>query len=162
MTLMMPVAVLAFAAVFAGAALVMSFFERLPAVAVAFAAMSVATFSGLATFSGSQLWFWGVAVVIALAIQYAVPTSAGLRRYYTTGGALAGAAVGLALGSQSAVIVSGVAGAFLGYEAFALTPAGRRTHVRRVDINDLAATALPAVVNLSIIMLIYAQLLQVQ
>ena len=128
MTAILPLATLSAATLLAGAALVMAFFRRLPAVAVAFVAMIVAASSDLVAFTSGQYWFWGIAVAIALAIEYmvAAPAVQRARRLYTVGGTLAGAVIGLALGTQAAVIISAAVGAFLGYEAYGMPPAGRR------------------------------------
>lgn len=162
MLTMMPIAILSAASLLGGAAIVMAFFKRMPAAAVAFLAMLVAWSSGLVAFAPSQLWFWGAAVAIALGIQYAVGSVMSRQRaLYTVGGTLAGTVLGLAFGSEAAVIVAGAVGAFLGYGAYGHTPAGRRSgELRRIDA--FAAVALPALVNFSIIMLIFAQLLLIQ
>ena len=163
MLTMLPIAILSAASLLGGAAIVMAFFKRLPAAAVAFLAMLVAWSSGLVAFSPSQLWFWGAAVALALAIRYMVGSAAmsRVRTLYTVGGTLCGSVIGLALGSEAAVIVAGADGAFLGYEAYGHTPAGRRSgEPRRIDA--FAAVALPALGNFSIIMLIFAQLLMIK
>lgn len=149
----------AVAVLLSGAAVVLAFFRRTPAAAVSFAAMVVAGLSGLAVFSGGQYWFWGVAAAIATAIRYvAEPEIPSPLRYYTVGGALAGAVVGLAINSAAAVTVASAVGAFLGFEAFRRTPGGSRTPLAS-PVPALAAVGLPAVVNFSMLMLILSQLL---
>ncbi len=163
MIAMIPMLTLSAAALLCGAALVLAFFRRMPASAVAYISIIVAALSGMVAFTSSQYWFWGVATVIALVITYAVPReSSKARRIYTVGGALAGAVIGLASGTQAAVIIGGAIGAFLGYEAYGMTPAGRKELRPRGSVDEFAALALPAVVNFSMVMIIFAQLLEVQ
>lgn len=159
---MMPITILSIASLLGGAALFMTFLKRMPAAAVAFLAMIVANTSGLVSFTANQLWFWGAAAAIAIAIQYIAGSNMPRQRaLYTIGGALAGAVLGLAFGSEAAVIIAGAVAAFLGYEAYGRTPAGRRHHHHR-HLDAFAAVALPALVNFSIIMLIFAQLLLIK
>lgn len=163
MTAMIPMLTLSAGAVLCGGALVLAFFRKMPSAAVAYISMIISALSGLVFFTSSQYWFWGVATVIALLITYAVPReSSKARRLYTVGGALAGAVIGLASGTQAAVIIGGAVGAFLGYEAYGMTPAGRKEMRPRGSVDEFAALALPAVVNFSMVMLIFAQLVQVQ
>lgn len=161
MILILPIATLSVATLLAGAALVMAFFRRMPAVLPAYAAMVVAQMSDMIIFTSGTLWFWGAAAAIALAIQYMVrPTASRTRQLYTVGASLAGAVIGLAVGTRAAVIIAAAAGAFLGYAAYGRTPAGRMSARPHGSADDMAATALPAVVNFSMLMLIFAQLIQ--
>lgn len=165
MTAILPLATLSAAALLSGAALVMAFFRRMPAVAVAYLSMVIASMSGMVAICGSQYWFWGVAAAIALGIEYLAPVRCQRgRALYTVGGSLAGAAIGLALGTQASVIIGSAVAAFLGYFAWGRTPAGRRSLASSpaIHIEEFAAIALPAVVNFAILMLIFAQLIQVQ
>lgn len=159
MLAMIPLAILAIASLLGGAAMIMAFFRRLPAVVVAFASMIVASLSDMIVFTANQLWFWGIAAAIALAIEYTVrPPQSNTRAIYTVAGALAGAVIGLAMGTEAAVIIASVVGSLLGYMAYGMTPAGRKEGSVRPALDDLASVALPAVVNFSILMLIFAQL----
>lgn len=159
-TLALPVLTLAAATLLAGGALVMAFFKRMPAVALSYIAMLVAAGSGMVAFVASTLWFWAAATAIALAIEYLADDTVGRgHRCYIAGGALAGALVGLVIGSKAAVIVAAAAGAFLGYEAYRRTPAGRDIDAPWQAAGTFAAVALPVVVNFSITMLIFSQLL---
>lgn len=143
-----------------GAGLVLAFFPRIPAVILSFAAMLVAALSGLVIFTPAQLWFWGIAAVIAAAIgRMTYDRSQRTVSYYIAGGALVGALVGLVLATVAAVIVASAAGAFLGLLAWSRTPAGRGSGISG-SLGMLASAGLPAVVNFSMIMLIFAQLLQ--
>lgn len=148
------------ATLLSGAGLVLAFFPRIPAVIVSYAAMLVAALSGLVVFSSAQLWFWGVATLIAAAIGWMTHSpSRGATAYYIVGGALVGALVGLVLSTVAAVILASAAGAFLGLMAWSRTPAGRVAGTGG-SLNLLASAGLPAVVNFSMVMLIFAQLLQ--
>lgn len=143
-----------------GIALVMAFFRRLPAVAVAYAAMLTASLSGVAYFTSGELSFWGAAALIALLINYCVPGRiAKGRRLYTVGATAVGAVIGMAIGSQNAVIIASACGALLGYMAWGKTPAGRRSTPTGRPLDELASTGLPAVVNFSILTLIFARLM---
>lgn len=157
---MPPLLSVTLAAILAGAALVLAFFRKAPAVALAFVAMIVAA-AGPFVFSAATLWFWGAATALALAIQYLAPIHVPARlRAYTVGAALTGAVVGLAFGSTAAVIIGACVGAFLGFIAFRRTPEGRELPSRSAAVQVLAPCALPAVVNFSILMLIFSQLIQ--
>lgn len=150
------------ATLLSGAAIVLAFFPRVPAVLVSFAAFLTAALSGLVAFTGEQLWFWGAASVIAAAIGLMTYTRDGrTARMYIVGGALAGSLVGLVLATVAAVIVSSAAGAFLGLMAFSRTPGGRVSGIGAANAGFLASAGLPAVVNFSMVMLIFAQLLQI-
>lgn len=160
---MMPLAILSAATLLGGAAIMMAFFKRMPAVALAFAAMLVASVSGFVTFTADQLWFWGVATAIALGIQYLGSGAISRQRsLYTTGATLVGTVLGLTLGTEAAVIIAGAVAAFLGYEAYGRTPAGRRHANGHRHLDAFATVALPALVNFSIIMLIFSQLLLIK
>ena len=155
MLLSMPVMMLCVAAVLAGAGAVFAFARRIPAPLVTFAGLAVAAFSGMTAFGSGSLWFWGMAALIASGIAYLEPVPAPrAMRIYTVAGALAGAFVGLVAGTQTWVIVASAAGAVLGRLAYARTPRGASGALRR---DALAAVALPAVVNFSMLMLILAQ-----
>ncbi len=156
----MPIILWSVATMLSGIALVMAFFRRLPAVVFAYAAMLTASLSGLADFSSDQLWFWGAAALIALLITYGVPDRISKsRRLYTVGATAVGAVIGLALGTQAAVIIASACGALLGYMAWGKTPAGRRSTPTGRPLDELASVGLPAVVNFSILTLIFARLI---
>lgn len=141
------------------AAVVMAFFRRLPAAAVAFAGMLVAGLWGGALFLPGQYWFWGIAAAIVTVNLYLteLPPVTSLR-LYTVGGALAGSAVGAAFGSIASLIVAGAVGAFLGFEAFRRTPDGRMnaSFTRRIMI--FADVAIPAAITFFIAAITLAQL----
>lgn len=149
--------VLIIAAIISILAVVMAFLRRMPAAAVAFVGMLVSWWGGMLL--PGQLWFWGIAAAIVTINQYLsdTPPVAALR-FYTVGGALAGAAVGAAFGSVASLTVCGAAGAFLGFEAFRRTPAGRMnaTVARRLMI--FADVAIPAVITFFIAAITLAQI----
>lgn len=148
------------AMLFSGIALVCAFIPRIPAAAAAFIALLLASFSAIFPFSTAQLCFWGVATLIAVALTYlrpANPVPSSPLRYYIVGGALAGSVIGLAIGSKSAVIIASAVAAWLALVAFKRTPAGRNLST---DLNTFAALALPAIVNFSMLMLIFSILIQ--
>ncbi len=161
MILSTPIITFAAATLLCGASLVLAFFRRVPAAVVSFLAMIIAGMSRLVVFSSSQYWFWGIAVAIACCIQYLsdAAKSGSTSRNYIVGGALAGSVIGLALGTQASVIVAAAIGGLLGFEAFRRTPSGKAMP-RASRLNELASICLPAVVNFSILMLIFAQLIQ--
>ena len=147
------------AAILCLVAVVMAFFRRLPAAAVAFAGMLVTGLSGESLLLPGQLWVWGIAAAIVTTNMYLsdIPPVASLR-LYTVGGALAGTAVGAAFGSVASLIICGAAGAFLGFEAFRRTPAGRMnaSPARRAMI--FADVAIPAAITFFIAAITLAQL----
>jgi len=141
------------------AAVVMAFFRRLPAAAVAFAGMLVAGIWGDALFVPGQLWFWGIAAVIVTVNLYLteLPPVTALR-LYTVGGALAGTAAGAAFNSEATLIVCGATGAFLGFEAFRHTPDGRMNASPTRRIMIFADIAIPAAITFFIAAITLAQL----
>lgn len=160
MTPALPIITLSAATLLAGAGIVLAFFPRIPASPVSFAAMLVAAWSGLVAFDSSQLWFWGVAAFIAAGIGYLAPGLPDRQcRLYTVGGALVGSLVGLVGGTVAWVILASAAGAFLGFMAYGRTPRGQASGVGLSQVDRLAAAGLPAVVNFSMVMLIFAQLI---
>ena len=158
-----PILTLCAATLVAGVALVLSFVRGVPAALCAYLAMVISHFSGLTVYDGQVFVFWGVAAAIVTAICVvtrgdATPAYARPVQAYMAGGALVGAAIGLALTTMAAVIVASAVGAFLGLEAFRRTPRGREC-VSLKPLDVMAATGLPLVINDSIIMLILSQLL---
>ena len=158
-----PILTLCAATLVAGAALVLSFVPRLPAALCAFVALVISHFSGLTIYGGQDLAFWGIASAIVAAISVVswrdkAPAYARAVQAYMAGGALVGAAIGLALTTMAAVIVASAVGAFMGLEAFRRTPRGREC-VSLKPLDVMAAIGLPLVINDSIIMLILSQLL---
>ncbi len=140
-------------------AVVMAFFRRLPSTVAAFAAMLSAAAFGWGVFPSGQLWFWGIAALIVTVNLYldSQPPLLSLR-LFTAGGALAGCAVGAAVGSTGALIVCGAAGAFFGFEAFRHTPAGRMKASLPRRLSIFAAVAIPPLVTFFIATITFAQL----
>lgn len=156
----LPVITLSAAMLLAGIGIVLAFFRRLPAPLVSFAAMLVAWFSGMVSFTSGQLWFWGVAALIASGISYLVPPVPDSQcRLYTAGGALVGAVIGLVGGTTAWVIIASALGAFFAFTAYCRTPRGAAAGLSAGRVDVLAGVALPAVVNFSMVMLIFAQLI---
>ena len=140
-------------------AVVMAFFRRLPAAAVAFAGMLVAGLSAGSMLQSGQLWFWGIAAAIVTVNLYMseIPPVTSLR-LYTVGGALAGTAVGAAFGTMASLIVCGAVGAFLGFEAFRRTPDGRMNAAFARRLMIFADVAIPAIITFFIAAITLAQL----
>ncbi|MCI9054694.1 MAG: hypothetical protein HFJ87_06085 [Muribaculaceae bacterium] len=141
------------------AAVVMAFCRRLPAAAVAFVSMLGAAAFGWAVFPTGQYWFWGIAALIVTVNLYlgSRPPLTALR-LYTAGGALAGSVVGAVAGSMAALIIGGAIGAFLGFEAFRRTPAGRMNATFSQRLAIFADLAIPAMVTFFIVIITFAQL----
>lgn len=159
MTITTSILMLMVAAIMAGAAMVLSFIRGWVAVLAAYAAMVVAHLSHVAMFSSNDLVFWGVAAVIAAAGEYYAPARPprSLCRY-GAGGAMAGSVIGLAMGSQAAVIVAGAIAIVMAAMAWKRTPAGRKFRSRLSPLL-LATIGLCPLVNFTIIMLILAQII---
>ncbi len=153
---------LSVATMLAGAGIVLAFFPRIPATLLSYAGMAVAAMSGLVAFTAPQLWFWGLAAVIAALIARLSPRENDrLCRIYTISAALVGSLVGLAGGTTAWVIIASASGAALGFMASRHTPRGASAGAVDDTVGRVAATALPAVVNFSTVMLIFAQLIQI-
>ena len=161
MTATLSIITLSVAALLLGMALVLAFFPRVPVAVLSFSAMFVASLSGMVAFTVWQMCFWAVATVIASFIAWMDNSCRSRAEHtYIVCGALVGAVLGLAIGSEAAVIMAAAAGGFLGFEAFRRTPSGRNSMPLASNLNAFAAVCLPAVVNFSILMLIFAQLIK--
>lgn len=102
----------------------------------------------------SQLWFWGAAAFIVLAIAVLLPLPVVRSRQgvaYVVVGTVAGLLVGL-LVSPAVMVLGGALGAVCGAMAFSRTPMGAKLDFpSRHFVNYLCAKALPPVITLSIV-----------
>lgn len=98
--------------------------------------------------------FWGVATIIVIALGYVLPPAISGSRLglsYIAGGASVGAVIGLAIGSEAAIIIASVAGSALGGVAFGRTPRGRILDFPTSRFfNYLCAKGLPSAVAMSL------------
>lgn len=141
------------------------FFEKVPAVLFACLALLAAKFSGAVYLTWSRIWFWIAVTALVLGIRFiqgALPYD-GMRagRYYVAGATVCGVAVGYACApAVAAIILGGVAGAFLGAVAYMSTPRSPRYAVGTPHfLRFLAALGLPAVVTCSMAAIVGATLL---
>lgn len=97
--------------------------------------------------------FWGIAMVIVVALGFVLPRTVSESRRglpYIAGGALAGALTGLAIGATAAVIIGALAGAVLGGVAYGRTPGGKILEFpTKRFFNYLCAKGLPSAVAMS-------------
>lgn len=140
--------------------LVMIFMPRRPAAVAGYLALCAGELSGAVAYSGSTYLFWGVATLIAIAINYMLPATIARAREgvpFISGGALAGMAVGMALNTVASVIIGAAAGATLGAIAYANTAKGRILEFPSAKFfNYVAAKSLPVIVALSMIGIVMA------
>ncbi len=109
--------------------------------------------------------FWGVAMVIVVALNFILPEAVARSRTgvpYICVGALAGALLGVAASSQTAIILGSVAGAAVGGIAYGMTPRGKMLDFPSSRfINYLCAKGFPVVITACICGLAAACLLTV-
>lgn len=100
-----------------------------------------------------QLWFWGAAAFIVLALSVLLPAPVVSSRRgvaYIVIATVAGLLLGLLI-SANVMVLGGVLGAVCGALAYSRTPAGKTLDFpSRRFVNYLAAKALPPVITLSI------------
>lgn len=150
--------------VLAVAALAGLFLNRIPAVLLAFCALSVAKFAGADYLTWTRLWFWFAITTLVLGIRliqgnpYA-PLRVG--RIYVGAASICGTAVGYACQPAVAAIILGSAvGAFLGAVAYMSTPRSPHYAVGSPDfMRFVAALGLPAVATCSMAAIVGATLL---
>lgn len=146
------------AGIFLAGALTLAFMPR-GGVCAPVAAL-VSLWCALLGAGGWSMWpillFWSVATALVLGIYRLSadqPRPGRTAGAYVTGGALAGAVVGMIMTTSAAVIIGAVAGAFCGAFAFSRTPGGRqiaftalllRCGLPAVVVMSMAATALGA------------------
>ncbi|MCI9286131.1 MAG: hypothetical protein HFJ91_10190 [Muribaculaceae bacterium] len=134
-------------------AVVMSFFTSTYAAAIAFLGLCCAGLLPGEHLSVASYVFWGVAMVIVIALGFMLPPGVARSRKglpYIAGGALAGMAVGLTF-SHAALVAGAFIGAVLGGVAYARTPQGKVLEFPTSRfLNYLCAKGLPAVVTMSI------------
>lgn len=137
------------------AATSLTFFSGIYAPVVAFLGLCCAGMLPGEHFSVTVYVFWGLAMLIAVALGLMLPPSVTRSRIgmsYICGASFAGMLVGLALSSHAAVVAGAFAGAALGGVAFAKTPSGKVLEFPTSKfLNYLCAKGLPAVVTMSII-----------
>lgn len=143
-------------------ALALIFRPYVPAAVAAYASLLAGRYSGYISTSDKALIFWGVAMVLVLAITTMLPrtlvqTSRGMG--YIAGATLAGGCIGMTL-STSAITVAAAAGTFLGAMAYSRTPAGQALRFPSSDfLQYLCAKGLPAIVAVSIVGVIASSLI---
>lgn len=140
---------------FTGIAVVLAYSSRWLAVVTAFVALILGKYSGVADIDASSLIFWGVAVLIVLAINYLLPSQIRSSRtgvaFFATG-ALAGAFLGLLFNTVAGVICASAVGVIIGAVAFSRLPAGRVLEFpTNKFFNYLCAKGLPLVVIFSML-----------
>lgn len=122
--------------------------------AVAFLALCTSGLLPGVELSGSLYMFWGVAMLIVIALNTILPRSVATSRVgvpYIVTSTLAGMLVGLTL-SHAAMIGGAIIGAILGGIAFARTPSGSVLAFPTYRFwNYLCAKGLPAIISLCII-----------
>jgi len=135
------------------AAVAMSFYSLLYGTALAFLALCTAGLLPGVTLSLTTYIFWGVAMVVTVALCCVLPRPIALSRKgvpYITGASLAGSMAGMAMGSGAATIIGAVAGALMGGVAYGQTPAGRVLQFPSPKFfNYLCAKGLPAAIAMS-------------
>lgn len=135
-------------------AIVLAFITSIYAAPVAFLGLCCAGLLPGEHLSVASYLFWGVAMVIVVALGFILPPNVALSRRglpYISGGALAGMAVGLTF-SHAALVVGAFLGALLGGVAYARTPQGKPLEFPTSRfLNYLCAKGLPAVVTMSIV-----------
>lgn len=112
--------------IFAVAAIAMTFFRRMPACLVAYAAFVSAGLLGVMRIPVDQYIIWGFIVFIDTINIYATrmqPTRS--MQLYTVVGCLTGTLLGWLGGTLAIVMVGGALGAALGFLAYTRTPQGQ-------------------------------------
>lgn len=139
------------------AAAATTFYSLLYGTALAFLALCTAGLMPGVSLSLSTYIFWGIAMVVTVALCCVLPRSVATSRNgvpYIAGAALAGGFAGMALGSGAAIIIGAVAGAALGGIAYGRTPQGRSLGFPSAKFfNYLCAKGLPAAVAISMAVL---------
>lgn len=144
-------------------AVAMAFMPRFPGVLIAYAGMWLSYLIGYTDYAYGTFLFWGVAVLIVLAMTMLLPddvrkTDKGVG--YMSGGGLVGMVVGMALCTMTGIILGSASGVFLGILAYSRTPKGRFLDFPTMKaVNYLCAKGLPIVVTFSIVGLVLSQLI---
>lgn len=136
------------------AAIVLCFIPRGYSALLAFLGMVIFRAGGYAAVSSEQLWFWGAASLIVLAIGILLPVTVATSRRgvgYVTVATATGLFVGVLI-SPNAMVASGAVGAVCGAMAYSFTPAGKVLDFpSRNFVQYLCAKALPPLITLSVI-----------
>lgn len=147
------------------AALVMAFMPRLRLWASVGALASL--WCAMTAIDGMRAWpvllFWTIATALVLGIYRLSPGQqrlSALANAYLSGGALAGAVVGMIMTTSAAVIIGAVVGVFCGGLAFSRTPDGRGLQFPSADFfTMLVRFGLPAVVVMSMAAIAFGSIL---
>ena len=123
------------------------------AAVTAFLAMCASALVPGISIGGSTYIFWGVAMIIVLALNFILPAEVAASRRglpYIAGASLAGTLTGVAMASHAAIICGAVLGAALGGIAYGLTPRGRMLEFPSGRFfNYLCAKGFPVAIALS-------------
>lgn len=134
-------------------AVVFSFIQTTYGTALAFLALCTAGLLPGVTLTVSAYLFWGLAMIIVVALNFILPAAVASSRRglpYIAGASLAGAFIGLAAGAHGGIVIGAVAGALLGGVAYGRTPDGRILQFPSPKfINYLCAKGLPAAIAMS-------------
>ena len=134
-------------------AVALSFVQATYGTALAFLALCTAGLLDGVTLPVSTYLFWGLAMMIVVALNFILPPQISSSRRglpYIAGASLAGTFIGLAVGAHGAIITGAVAGAILGGIAYGRTPDGRMVQFPSPKfINYLCAKGLPAAIAMS-------------
>ena len=134
-------------------AVVLSYYSTVYSSVVAFLGLCCAGLMPQVALPANTYIFWGVAMLIVVALGYVLPPSVTRSRLgmaYIAGASLAGMLAGLSL-SHAAMITGAFAGALLGGVAFAKTPKGKALEFPTSKFfNYLCAKGLPVVITMSI------------
>ncbi|MCM1163631.1 MAG: hypothetical protein NC339_05215 [Muribaculaceae bacterium] len=135
------------------AGVALSFFSAVYGTALAFLALCTTGLLPGVELPVSTYLFWGTAMVIVVALYFILPRIIAQSRRglpYIAGASLAGAVIGMAIGSHAAVILGAVVGALLGGVAYGRTPAGRMLQFpSQKFFNYLCAKGLPVAIAMS-------------
>lgn len=130
-------------------AAVLTFVSAAYGTAVAFLGLCVAGLLPGVEFGAGVYMFWGVAMIIVIALYFILPRSVSASRVgipYIVTATLAGMLVGLAI-SHAAMIIGAVVAAVLGGVTYARTPSGGVLGFPSAKFwNYLCAKGLPAVI----------------
>lgn len=151
------------AILFCGVALAALFFQRIPAVLPAFAAIVCARAGDSPAVTTGQLAFWAAATALTVALRIILPAKVNTSHAgvpYMGAGAIAGGAIGLATATMAGVVLATIGCTFFALAAYWRTPAGRaRLGTAFVPVlNYYAAKALPMTVATAQIALALAPL----
>ncbi len=144
-------------------ALILAFMPRVWASVAALASLWCVMLAMDGWHSWPVLLFWSVATALVLGIHRlsaGAPAPSRIANAYVSGGALAGAVVGMIMTTSAAVIIGAAVGAFCGAFAFSRTPGGRGLDFPTAQFATfLVRTGLPAVVVMSMVAIAFGSIL---